>query len=193
MLSAMILSLLLAAPADAPPTKPPAKPPHDPHVFRCVLDDNPRMLVISFGDDLWMSFDTTTCTVARVWKGDIDFTGTLYDHRHGPQPTSRGEDVPWHAEFDPAGIRVEVDGESIAPTPQWLGHAVLGGTVALHYRLDFGDAGSIDMTLVPGVAELDDGALAVVASIDAAPHVVRGSVRMSESNPTTAPSDEVTR
>lgn len=87
------IALVLAAffqtqPAPAPPTHD-----RDPWVFRCVLDDNPRMLIISLGDHWWMAFDTVHCSIYKVWKGEIELTGAVYDTKHGPQPHAKGRFV----------------------------------------------------------------------------------------------------
>ncbi|MEQ1823518.1 MAG: hypothetical protein ABL949_13490 [Fimbriimonadaceae bacterium] len=51
----------------------------DPWVFRCIFEDRTRMLVFALGDHLWMAFNPETCGVYKVWKGDIDFRGKVWD------------------------------------------------------------------------------------------------------------------
>jgi hypothetical protein len=65
--------------------------PRDPWVFRCVLDKNPRMVVIALHEHLWVAYDTTTCSLYKAWDGDVKFQGAVYDDIHGPQPETRGE------------------------------------------------------------------------------------------------------
>jgi len=91
-----VLLTACAAPRDGAeledfPAAPPR--PRDPWVLRCVLDGHPRMLVIALSDDLWLAYDTTTCTLAKAWHGDVNFDGPVYTTVHGPQPTTRGEDL----------------------------------------------------------------------------------------------------
>lgn len=92
-ISFLLLPLLLAAaPATQPTTYPTTRPGHDrePWVFRCVLDGNARTVVVSLGEHRWVAYDASACAVAKVWVGDIELTGPVYDYKHGPQPHARG-------------------------------------------------------------------------------------------------------
>ncbi|MEQ1934897.1 MAG: hypothetical protein ABL962_13640 [Fimbriimonadaceae bacterium] len=51
----------------------------DPWVFRCIFEDRTRMLIFALGDNLWMAFNPETCGVYKVWRGDIDFRGKVWD------------------------------------------------------------------------------------------------------------------
>lgn len=77
-----LLALAAAAPATGPSTRP--------TVFRCVLDGNARMIVVSLGDDVYAAYDANRCTLAKLWRGEVILTGPVYDTRHGPQPKSAG-------------------------------------------------------------------------------------------------------
>lgn len=37
------------------------------------------MLIFALGDNLWMAFNPETCGVYKVWRGDIDFRGKVWD------------------------------------------------------------------------------------------------------------------
>lgn len=87
------LATTLALANESPTTAPATAPTTRPHVFRCVLDGNPRMLVIDFRNGVMAAFDTQKCELVKVWRGDVEFTGTVYDTKHGPQPRSRGEAI----------------------------------------------------------------------------------------------------
>jgi len=65
--------------------------PVDPWVFRCTLEGRPRMLVVALSQDVWLAFDTQDGKLIYAWTGDVEFTGTVYDTRHGPQPRVRGK------------------------------------------------------------------------------------------------------
>jgi hypothetical protein len=108
---------------------PPAPPrPRDPWVMRCVLDGRPRMLVVALSDDLWLAYDTTTCTLAKAWRGDVNFDGPVYTTAHGPQPTSRGQDL-----HDPLA------GSSWGPTEAFFrGYTLIEGRITLHWELAHG-------------------------------------------------------
>jgi hypothetical protein len=69
----------------------PTTRPADPWVFRCSLEGRPRMLVIALHSDLYLAYDTQDGKLTYAWSGDVEFTGTVYDTRHGPQPKTRGK------------------------------------------------------------------------------------------------------
>lgn len=94
LLAAMLQASPAASATSSTPT-PTTRPAHDrdPWVFRCVLDDNARMLIISLGDNWWMAFDTVHCSIYKLWHGEIELTGAVYDTKHGPQPHAKGRFV----------------------------------------------------------------------------------------------------
>ncbi len=103
----------------------------DPWVFRCVLDRRPRVVVVALSPDLWAAYDATTCNVYKVWRGDLELTGSVYDTRHGPQPQTRGDELVTFGENDAWSIG---DGEPIQP--RWMGYRVDGQrSVTMQYRL----------------------------------------------------------
>jgi len=64
---------------------------HSPWVIRSSLDGRPRMLSIALAHELWLAYSTETASIHQFWRGDVDFTGPVYDAQHGFEPTSRGE------------------------------------------------------------------------------------------------------
>lgn len=68
--------------------------PRSPWVVRCTLDERPRMVVCALDSRLWVAYDMTTCSLYKVWGGDVKFDGAVYNGVHGPQPTVRG--LPYH-------------------------------------------------------------------------------------------------
>ena len=60
------------------------------NAFRSVLDGKPRMLTIKLNDQVKVAYDTQASTLYKVWQGDIDLKGAVFDSRHGPQPESMG-------------------------------------------------------------------------------------------------------
>jgi hypothetical protein len=95
----------------------------DPWIFRCVLDDNPRMLVMSLGHRLWLAFDTQRCVVHKVWQGDVALSGAVYDGRHGPQPQAVGTILLGRAPQSTASVR-------------YRGYRLDKGVATLLYDLD---------------------------------------------------------
>lgn len=65
-------------------------PARDPWVFRSVLDNIPRALTIAMHPDLWISYNTETCELAKIWKGGVSFRGEVYTSEKIYQPTLSG-------------------------------------------------------------------------------------------------------
>lgn len=107
--------LFLLCLAAAPATRPAAVvPDRDPAVFRCVLDGNARTVVVSLGNQRWAAYDAATCALAKVWHGDVNLTGPVYDYKHGPQPEAQGKVL-----YDTRG-QVPLDG----PRLKYAGYAL---------------------------------------------------------------------
>ena len=112
--------------------------PRDPWVLRCVLDGNPRMVVIALKPDVWASYDATECTLHKFWKGDVDFTGSVWNHIHGPQPVSHGETLlhgPLERRFFATRQGIDVPCEAV-----WRGYHIHNDTVTLKYEVRAGAA-----------------------------------------------------
>lgn len=138
MLLAPFLPLLLCAAQD--PTPSPVLPtrPRDPFVFRCVLDRNPRMLVVALHDELWAAYDTETCGLVQAWKGGVHFDGPVYTTVHGPQPTVQGTTYTTGTGHEPAWSAYEA-GHAIAVHPTYAAYRVDAGRLAIVWRLELAD------------------------------------------------------
>lgn len=164
----MFPCLLLACLAfAAPATAPTVERGHDPWIFRCALDRQPRMVVAALAPNWWLAFDAQSCRIYKVWRGQIRFTGTVYDTRHGPQPQSVGDpllssgpplaggDAPvrWRGYRLVNGQVVfgfEVGGAAVELTPVFIPSDADGTTAAIEWRFDVADlpAGqSVDIPL----------------------------------------------
>lgn len=127
---------------------------HDPWVFRCALDRQPRMVVIALAPGWWMAFDAQQCRVHKVWRGDVEFTGTVYDTKHGPQPRAVGDPL------------VSTAAPMLAGSPaaaRWRGYRFAGGEVVL--RFDVGDA-AVELTPVLRLPPAGDGPSAAAATLE---------------------------
>jgi cytochrome c len=118
---ALLLTLLLVGPLPAPEPSTVY-----PRVFRCSLDQLPRMVVLELAPGWWMAFDAQTCRIHKVWDGDILLTGTVYDTRHGPQPRAIGDVLV-------VGGAPAVTGAS--GTPRWLGYHLEPAAVMLNFAI----------------------------------------------------------
>ena len=106
-----------------------------PWVRRSALDGRPRMLAAALGPEQWIAYSTETGALHQFWRGDIDYTGPVFDAAHGFEPTSRGEaylrpstgpawSIEWQGELHPAHV-------------QWIAHGFDPGSggLWLRYRL----------------------------------------------------------
>lgn len=134
----------------------PSRPerPHDPWVFRAVLDQRPRMLVVALREDLWLAYDGTTGGLASAMSRPVSFEGAVYTGGHGPQPTTQ---PPNYEQHEPGATGWTVT------DPQGGTH----GVRLLGYRLD----GARSVTLRWGMADSPDG---VRVEIVEAPHALPG-------------------
>lgn len=133
-----------------------ASAPNDPpFVFRSVLDGRPRAVTAALHDDLWLSWDATTCSLVRAWCGDVRFDGAVYTSVHGPQPTSRG--IPYVVLEEPTRFALETAAETVEGVPRYRGYALdeERRTVELRYALAFGER---TLSVAERVRAVDDGA-----------------------------------
>lgn len=108
-----------------------------PWVRRSALDGRPRILTAALTEDLRAAWSAETATLHLFWRGDVDYTGPVYDQAHGREPTSRGD-----AYWQPPASRVwsieSPDGWQAADV-RWRGHGFDPETGALWLRYDLRD------------------------------------------------------
>ena len=93
---------------------------HAPWVLRGNLDGEPRVLEFALAPGHWAAYRTGSASLYQMWRGDILFEGSVYDYRHGPQPTATGEWYVRHAA--PGEWALSVYGNTLAADVQYLGH-----------------------------------------------------------------------
>lgn len=112
--------------------------PNDPWVFRSVLDKQPRMITFALDDQLWASYSTDSCSLYKIWAGSTDFTGAVYNMRHGPQPMSIG--AAWFENAYAQPWSVTIGGKTENPTTDYKGHRYTKeGQAELMYDLVLSD------------------------------------------------------
>lgn len=160
---ALTLSTLTQQPAPTPLL--PARP-RDPFVFRCVLDQHPRMITAALDDDMWVAWDATNCGLYKAWKGGVNFDGPVYTTVHGPQPTARGG--VYTSGSDSVVWTVLESEKPVAAQVIYGGYTVEAGRVAVEWRLVLGPGREIVVTERPefvrprqfmNAAQLDDAVL----------------------------------
>ncbi len=132
-----------------------ANRPRDPWVLRCVLDGNPRMVVLALHEGIWVSYDATECSLDKLWLGDVDFSGSVWNHVHGPQPESSGETLVRGPIDGP--FFVSRKGQDMPCEAVWRGYRLDGDQVTLQYEIKAG-AGTLVLTEIPEVY-MEDGDL----------------------------------
>jgi cytochrome c len=94
--------------------------PNDPWVFRSVIDKQPRMVTLALNKDLWVSYSTDRCALYKAWAGGVNFDGTVWNMRHGPQPTTRGN--AWFENKIERPWLLEQGGKVDTATTEYKGH-----------------------------------------------------------------------
>ena len=61
-----------------------------PWVMRLNLDGKAKMIGLFLNQEMYAAYDAQRSALYKVWKGDILFTGPVFDNIHGRQPITRG-------------------------------------------------------------------------------------------------------
>ncbi len=111
-----------------------------PWVRRSALDGRPRMLTAAFAEDVRAAWSAETAALHLFWRGDVDYTGPVYDQAHGPEPSSRGTAY-WQPPATSAWWIETPDGWQVADV-RWRGHGFDPETGALRLRYELRDPAS---------------------------------------------------
>ncbi len=129
--------------------------PFQPWVFRSVLDLQPRMLTLALDEKMWAAYHADNGALYKVWKGNVELTGAVYDTYHGPQPVSLGDaylvnenKTPWE---------VNLNGKTEAPKTLYKGHRKTKGQVEILYDLVLGSGSIINVAERPEYFESKTG------------------------------------
>ena len=128
--------------------------PNDPWVFRSVLDKQARMITFALDDHLWVAYSTDSCSLYKAWSDGVDFTGAVYNMRHGPQPMSLG--ASWFENKHRQPWLVTLNGKTEAPRTDYKGHRYTAdGHAEIMYDLVLGDGKRIRINERPEYIERD--------------------------------------
>ena len=108
-----------------------------PWVFRSVLDLQPRMLTLALDEKMWAAYHADNGALYKVWKGNVELTGAVYDTYHGPQPVSLGDAYLVNENKNP--WEVTMDGKTEMPKALYKGHRKTKGQVEILYDLVLGN------------------------------------------------------
>lgn len=129
--------------------------PNDPWVFRSVLDKQPRMITFALDDRLWVAYSTDSCSLYKAWSGGVDFSGAVYNMRHGPQPMSLGN--AWFENSHRQPWKVLVGGNVQSPRTDYKGHRYTkDGHAEITYDLVLTDGRRIRVNERPEFVERDN-------------------------------------
>ena len=95
------------------------------------------MLVASFSPEFNLAYDTQTGKLIFAWCGDVEFTGAVYDTRHGPQPRVRG--TPLLAPPDTQRHVVMFADQTDAREYRFLGHEIRDDKLVLNHEILAGE------------------------------------------------------
>lgn len=127
--------------------------PNDPWVFRSVMDKQPRMITFALHNNLWVSYSTDSCSLYKAWPGGVDFTGAVYNMRHGPQPMSIG--AAWLENKFRQPWAVTVGGKTQTPRTDYKGHRYTKEGAEIMYDLVLSDGQRIRINERPDYVERD--------------------------------------
>lgn len=129
--------------------------PYQPWVFRSVLDLQPRMLTLALDEKMWAAYHADNGALYKVWKGNVELTGAVYDTYHGPQPVSLGDaylinenKTPWE---------VTLDEKTETPETLYKGHRKTKGQVEILYDLVLENGNIIKVAERPEYIESESG------------------------------------
>ncbi|MFK7773069.1 MAG: family 16 glycoside hydrolase [Saprospiraceae bacterium] len=129
--------------------------PFQPWVFRSVLDLQPRMLTLALDDKMWAAYHADNGALYKVWKGNVELTGAVYDTYHGPQPVSLGDaylvnkhKTPWE---------ITLDGKTETAKTIYKGHRKIKNQVEVLYDLVLSNGNKINVAERPEYIESESG------------------------------------
>ncbi|HUR31403.1 MAG TPA: PA14 domain-containing protein, partial [Saprospiraceae bacterium] len=131
--------------------------PYQPWVFRSVLDSQARILTLALHDNVWAAYHTDSCSLYKVWKGNVHLQGAVYDNAHGPQPISIGD--AWLVNPYKKPWSVMKDGKQVLSEVKYAGHSIKDGKVTLMYNLICNDGTRIRVNEQPEALQNKDGQL----------------------------------
>ncbi len=129
--------------------------PFQPWVFRSVLDLQPRMLTLALDENLWAAYHADNGALYKVWKGNVELTGAVYDTYHGPQPVSLGDAYMVNENKSP--WEVSLDGKTETPKILYKGHRKTKGQVEILYDLVLANGNEINVSEKPEYIESKSG------------------------------------
>lgn len=135
-------------------------------VFRTVLDEKPRVIVIRMGAEQALAFDCENGILWKYWQANpgelpVKLQGAVYNGKHGPQPVSQGKT---HFTDDQSQLIPSAPDARL----QYLGHLDhADGTATVRWA--FRDAENKTLATISVKPLLKNGAVTLGYMLDAEP------------------------
>ncbi|MDP4845764.1 MAG: hypothetical protein NWR51_00745 [Akkermansiaceae bacterium] len=165
-MKALLLTLLLIPPAFA--QSPVPQRGGNLPVFRTVLDERPRVIVVRLGVEHAVAFDCENGILWKAWQAPsgqlpVKLEGAVYDGKHGPQPTSQGnyiltDEKPQLSCADPTA------------TLQYLGHSPQPDGTAI-IRWAFQNADHENLAVIAVLPSIENDTITIHYKLEGDPSV----------------------
>jgi len=126
--------------------------PRDPFVFRCVLDQHPRMITVALDADMWVAWDAQSCALYKGWKGGVKFDGPVYTTVHGPQPTTQGPEYTTAVPGD-AWSAIK-NGQPLGCRVRYGGYQIVANRVSLEWHILLADGTDVTVRETPTASKI---------------------------------------
>ena len=103
-------------------------------VRRSVLDKRARIVTLALDKDLYAAYDGNNCGIYKIWKGGIDYKGTIWNTVHGPQPVSKGVSYS-EGILDEQIWFIQKNGKDVPTKVQFKGYSWENNKVTFRYEL----------------------------------------------------------
>jgi cytochrome c len=120
----------------------------DPWIVRINLDGRPNMIGLALNKHLFAAYDGKVGGLYKVWKGNINFTGPVFDNLHGPQPSSEGEAYILDT-LETSPWTVLSDGQEKPAEIRYQGYTLIKGQIEITYTLTLSSGEVISVTETP--------------------------------------------
>lgn len=107
-------------------------------VRRSVLDGRPRIVTLMLHKDFYAAYDGQSGGIYKLWKNGVDFVGSVYNTKHGPQPMSIGKSYT-ECNMDIPVWKVLRDGKPVQSEVQFRGYYWKGDVVRFKYEISAED------------------------------------------------------
>lgn len=137
-------------------------------VFRTVLDEKPRILVIRLGSEHAIAFDCERGILWKAWHAEpgqlpVKLEGAVYNGSHGPQPVSQGS-------YILTDTNPQLTCSDTSATLQYLGHSPQADGTAI-VRWAFRNADHQNLAIIAVKPSFENGTITLHYKLEGDPSV----------------------